>query len=156
MTKGEKVYTCTLGEHRWTESSFVRAGDGSGVPVNLVDNDAPDHTKNPLAKWAESDLKRVSTGASTKSDFTGVYTTTGSYYQFGRNYGFQSVSDAQQAYGVERSDMASNRNVYSGTGSTATVSTYYASTINFANYPNYFFIDNNHNGDYTTPAHSQT
>lgn len=156
VTKGEKVYTCTLGEHRWTESSFVRAGDGSGVPVNLVDNDAPDHTKNPLAKWAESDLKRVSTGASTKSDFTGVYTTTGSYYQFGRNYGFHSVSDAQQAYGVERSDMASNRNVYSGTGSTSTVSTYYASTINFANYPNYFFIDNNHNGDYTAPDHAQT
>lgn len=155
VKKGEKVYTCTLGEHVWTATSFVRAEDG-GVPVVFEDTTAPDHTKNPLAKWAESDLKRVSTGVSTKSDFTGNYTTTGSYYQFGRNYGFTSVSDAQQNYGVERSDMASNRNVYSGTGSTATVSTYYASTITFANYPNYFFIDNNHNGDYRTPEHGET
>lgn len=155
VKKGEKVYTCTLGEHVWTATSFVR-GEGGGVPVVLEDATAPDHTKNPLAKWAESDLKRVSTGVSTKSDFTGSYTTTGSYYQFGRNYGFTSVSDAQQNYGVERSDMASNRNVYSGTGSTAVVSTYYASTITFANYPNYFFIDNNHNGDYRTPEHGET
>lgn len=115
-----------------------------------------DHSKNPLLKWAETDLQRSGYSSNVQATFANNYTTTGSYYQFGRNYGFTSVSDAAKNYGVERSDMTPNRNVYPGTGSTSPVSTYYASNINFGNYPNYFFIDNNHGGDYTTPARQQT
>lgn len=115
-----------------------------------------DHSKNPLLKWAKSDLQRSGSGLSVTANFATNHTVTGSYYQFGRNYGFNSVSEATAQYGVERSDMASNRNVYPGTGSTSIVSTYYANGITFRNYPNYFFIDNNHEGDYTSPARAQT
>lgn len=152
-------YTHTFGQNNievgvYYQSFNKAEGDENGT-TGGVEVPVVDHSKNPLTKWAESDLKRTGSGASVKADFASDYTITGSYYQFGRNYGYNSVAEAAQNYGVERSDMASNRNVYAGTGSTSIVSTYYASTIDFSKYPNYFFIDNNHGGDYTAPAHGQ-
>lgn len=160
VVKDDVTYTATLGSHAWKATEYVRA-DENNTPVKITDwtYDAPgvvDHSKNPLAKWAESDLQRVGSGASATGTFTGDPTITGYYYQFGRNHGFSSVADAQSKYGVERSDMAANRNIYPGTGSTTVVPTYYATSINFTNYTDYFFIDNNHGGDYTTPSRGQT
>lgn len=132
------------------------------VSITLVqegkEDEAVDHSKNPLLKWAKTNLQRSGSGLSVSGDFVSDYTETGSYYQFGRNYGFNSVSEAVQNFGVERSDIASNRNIYPGTGSTTPVKTYYASTIDFSKYPNYFFIGNpsTGDGDYATPARQDT
>lgn len=115
----------------------------------------PDHSKNPLKKWAESDLMRSTTGAESKSVFTGNPLITGSYYQFGRNHGYTSVSDAQKLYAVEASDIPNGRNVYPANGSTSTVPQY-SGAKSLTNYPTYFFIDTNHDGDYVTPARQDT
>ena len=142
-TGDDVVFTITPGKN------FV---SGKAYSINFSN---VDHSKNPLLKWAESDLIRSGSGATVSATFADAYTTTGYYYQFGRNYGYQSASDAAQQYGVERSDMPSNRNVYPGTGSTTAVPTYHASSITFSTYPNYFFIDTNHGGDYTTPQRNE-
>lgn len=112
-----------------------------------------DHLKNPLAKWAESDLMRTegTSGYNAKSEFTGDWKTTGDYYQFGRNQGYLNEKDAADYYAVERSDMPSDRNVYPGNGSTNRCATYYGDSKfarSIENYPEYFFIDDNHSGDY--------
>lgn len=131
---------------KYVEITFTQEGKTGTV----------DHTKNPLLKWAKTNLDRSGTGSSVQAIFTNDYTDTGSYYQFGRNYGFKSAIDATKNYAVERSDMPYYRNVYPGTGSTIAVKTYNASEIDFKKYPDYFFIDGNHQGDYTSPAHQQT
>lgn len=150
-----KEYTGTMPLRTYNSNRyFAGAGLNEGKKVTMTEAKEPiDHSKNPLKKWAETNLQRSGTGASVTATFVSSYTSTGSYYQFGRNYGYNSVSEAAQNYGVERSDMSAGKDVYPGTGSTSTVPTYYANTVNFSQYTNYFFIDNNHNGDYTTPDH---
>ena len=140
----------------FTAGKFLRAADGTGAVVEMTAEQVVDHTKNPLLKWAESDLQRSGSGTSVTGTFADSYTETGYYYQFGRNYGFASDNEAARNYGVENSDMPYGRNVYPGTGSTSPVPVYDASDIDFTKYPEYFFIDNNHNGDYAYPDHTQT
>lgn len=131
---------------------FLRAADGTGAVVEMTAPSVVDHTKNPLLKWAESDLQRSGSGTSVTGEFTGSYTESGSYYQFGRNYGYNSVNEADDYYGVYEGELPYNRNAYPGTGSTRTVPPYSTST-NFSQYPEYFFIAN---GDYYPNGSSQT
>ena len=138
---------------------YYRKAAGEGVPVEMkkIGGDV-DHTKNPLLKWAEGNLQRSGTGASVTGTIASDYTETGSYYQFGRNYGYNSVSEAAYEFKAEGSDIPSSYGIYPGTGSTTSVK-YYANKINFKDYPNCFFIGNNDSatkGDYVTPAFEDT
>lgn len=131
---------------------FLRASDGTGAVVEMTAPSVVDHTKNPLLKWAESDLQRSGSGTSVTGVFTRNYTETGSYYQFGRNYGYASVNEADDNYGVYAGELPNGRNAYPATGSTSPVPTYSSST-DFSKYPEYFFIAN---GEYYPNGSSQT
>lgn len=153
VTIGGVEYTGTK-ESRddFTAGKFLRASDGTGAVVEMTAPSVVDHTKNPLLKWAESDLQRSGSGTSVTGEFTGDYTQTGSYYQFGRNYGYASANEADNNYGVYVRELPSGRNAYPGTGSTSPVPTYSSST-DFSQYPEYFFIAN---GEYYPNSSSQT
>ena len=148
-TVGGKEYEGTLNARGINAGIYLRKAAGEGVPVEMkkIGGDV-DHTKNPLRKWAEGNLKRSGTGASVTGTNASSYTETGSYYQFGRNYGYNSVSEATKNYSAERSDLPANYNIYPGTGTTTPIVPYYANTIDFSKYPNYFFISNSYSGDY--------
>lgn len=135
----------------FTAGKFLH-GETGGVVIEMKAPSVVDHTKNPLLKWAESDLKRSGTGTSVTGEFTGDYTETGYYYQFGRNYGYASAEEADNNYGVNINDLPDGRNAYPGTGSTTPVKTYSSST-DFSKYPDYYFIAN---GDYYPNNSSQT
>ncbi len=69
-----------------------------GYPVNMTitkqPKPEPDHTKNPLLKWAEGNLVyNHGTNASTIGASSG-----GSLYQWGRNHGFTDYRDAKGSY----------------------------------------------------------
>ncbi len=142
----------------WAINDYVNVGEGKGVVVEMTAEEevTVDHSLNPLLKWAEGNLVKSGSGASATGTIASSWTITGSYYQFGRNHGYSSVTDAQTNYMVERSDMPSSNNVYAGTGSTTRLTTYYASSVNFSSYTNYFLIASAFDGDYTTPDHTQT
>lgn len=152
VTIDGKTYTGAPAPKNLTAGNYYRKEAGKGIPVAMTApvSTEPDHSKNPLLKWAESDLKRSGTGYSVTATFTGDPFVTGSYYQFGRNYGWNSASEAATNYGVEKSQLPSGRNIYPGTGSTSACSTFLASSVNFSAYPTWFLIDQYHNGDYTT------
>lgn len=125
---------------------------------------AVDHTKNPLAKWAESDLTRDGSGATVKGKFTGNYKTAGYFYQFGRNYGHQNYSVVNTNYdkiGVAKMNSnwtggtfytslygyvngSSLANVYNGSGQNQKAK-WYSATTNLASYPEYFLVAGNSN-----------
>ncbi|MDE5757701.1 MAG: hypothetical protein K2H85_03705, partial [Allobaculum sp.] len=96
-------YEGSLGSRIWSTSEFVRQentdGTTSGVIITLeAEEIVIDHSKNPLAKWAESDLKREGNGADAKGVFTGDHRTSGYYYQFGRNHGHLNYQDVNTNY----------------------------------------------------------
>lgn len=99
-----------------------------------------DHSKNPLLKWAKTNLQRTAgtSGASVTNEFAASIYDDGSYYQFGRNHGFNSYQDARTNYGVY-SSIFSSGNVYDGAGYTCNL---YSNKTNIANYPEYFFVNN--------------
>lgn len=61
----------------------------AGVPIELID-----HSKNPLLKWATKDLMTSdgTSGANAVNTFTEGYTTSGDFYQFGRNQGWMNYT----------------------------------------------------------------
>lgn len=79
-TGDDVVFTITPGKN------FV-SGKAYSINVSNVD-----HSKNPLLKWAESDLVYNKTDAT--SSFATSYTTQGSLYQWGRNTGWSDHKDA--------------------------------------------------------------
>ena len=127
-----------------------------------------DHSKNPLALWAESDLMNdgKTSGANYKSTFTGAYGTTGDYYQFGRNKGWMNCADIKNQYSKTAVALMNSNwsgagsyasfycseygtvvstnlyNPYRGTGDTQTGNWYNAST-KMANLPEYFMYAGN-------------
>ena len=123
-----------------------------------------DHSKNPLALWAESDLTRSGSGADAVGKFTGDYKTSGYYYQFGRNYGHQSYAAVNNNYdkiGVAKMNSAwtggtfntslygyvngrTLSNVYNGSGQNQKAK-WYSATTNLASYPEYFLVAGNSN-----------
>lgn len=131
---------------KYVEITFTQKGKQGEV----------DHSKNPLLKWAESDLVRSGSGASVKATFASSYKNRGYYYQFGRNYGYQNASEAQNFYAINITSIPSSRNAYPLTGSTTPVTKYRESSI--SQYPNLFLIDKyftgyssaNHQYDYKT------
>ena len=91
VVKDGETYTAILGEHNWIAGEYVRAYseqvDPSGVVVKMK-KQSVDHTKNPLAKWADGNLY-YSDGASSISE------SEMSLYQWGRNVGFGDYIDAR-------------------------------------------------------------
>ena len=151
--------------YAFENSTEIEAGKYYSTEITLVSEEESgvvDHSKNPLAKWAESDLKRSGSGASVKGVFTGNYKTSGYYYQFGRNYGHQNYSNVLTNYGkmgvaklnsswtggyfntteYGRVNGTSLSNVYIGNGSTNTAK-WYTSTTDLSNYPEYFLFAGN-------------
>lgn len=78
-----------------------------------------DHSKNPLLKWAKSDL--VYDKDAKKSNFASSYAVQGSLYQWGRNIGWSNYRDAMGG-SVETNNgrfweyATYNRNYKTGTG----------------------------------------
>lgn len=96
LTKGANTYTATLNPNRleagvYYTNGTISGSDGlpGGVSVTLVNT-----SLNPLSKWAETNLERVSDTDYYKGKFASSYTDNGCYYQFGRNVGFTDYSDA--------------------------------------------------------------
>lgn len=79
---------------------------------------AVDHTKNPLLKWAETDL--VYNKVSKTSTFASSYTARGSLYQWGRNPGWEDYKDAMNENVVQGGKKyyyaTYNKNYFTGTG----------------------------------------
>lgn len=97
VTIDGKLYTGKLGEKTWDEGIYVRQSAGVGVPVEMTtDEPEVDHSKNPLLKWAESNLEYNKN--THKSSFVANPTDKGSLYQWGRNAGFSDYKDARGSY----------------------------------------------------------
>ena len=170
----------------FTKDEGAENGTFSGVQIPMKEEETTetvDHSKNPLAKWAESDLKRSGSGASATGVFTGNYKIAGSYYQFGRNYSFTSYSEVNQNYDkIEVAKMNSNwtggsfytslygtvntrtlTNVYNGSGYNEKAK-WYTSSTNLSSYPEHFLAAGNSNlanwkGEYifdSAKQHTQT
>lgn len=78
-------------------SMFLRKAHGQGVLVQMHRKGGNvDHSLNPLAKWAESNL--VYDKSTMTSREVGVASTPGSLYQWGRNVGFNDYADALGTY----------------------------------------------------------
>lgn len=142
IKKDGSIYTATLGSHDWVQSTYVSNSDGSGVAVELTDASAVDHSKNPLAKWALTNLD-----LSQADGFAENQWDTGQFFQFGRNCGFSGYSDAQGRYAVycsKDTDAPWNVwgfNVYNGKGNGSKVAYSYSySGLTDSNPAEYFFI----------------
>lgn len=97
VTVGGVEYEGTLTPKDIRASMFLRKGHQQGVPVQMFRKGGNvDHSLNPLAKWAESNL--VFDKSSRTSRETGVATTPGSLYQWGRNTGFADYKAAMGEY----------------------------------------------------------
>ncbi len=97
VTVGGVEYEGTLTPKDIQASMFLRKGHQQGVPVQMFRKGGNvDHSLNPLAKWAESNL--VFDKSSRTSRETGVATTPGSLYQWGRNTGFADYKAAMGEY----------------------------------------------------------
>lgn len=93
VTVGGVEYEGTLTPKDIQASMFLRKGHQQGVPVQMFRKGGNvDHSLNPLAKWAESNL--VYDKSTMTSHETGVALTPGSLYQWGRNVGFNDYADA--------------------------------------------------------------
>lgn len=116
------------------------------------EDEAVDHSKNPLLKWAKGDL--VYDKGSQTSSIASSYQTQGSLYQWGRIYGFTDFEDAMggyetDGYGYRYYNYVTYGKYYNtGTGHFGWVddqSAYsYDSNADFANakYPYYFMKPN--------------
>lgn len=97
VTVGGTEYEGSLTPKDIASSMFLRKAQGQGVEVQMSRKGGNvDHSLNPLAKWAESNL--VFDKTSRTSHETGVATTPGSLYQWGRNTGFTDYKDAMGTY----------------------------------------------------------
>lgn len=130
---------------------------------------AVDHSKNPLAQWAESDLmnKEGTSGSGYTGRETGNWGTTGDYYQFGRNKGWVNPADVKNNYNYTAVAMfdsnwagASQKNTsiyypgygtvnttyltnpYKGVGD-ATIGNWYNANTKMASLPEYFIYAGN-------------
>ncbi|MDE6794083.1 MAG: hypothetical protein K2J63_02125 [Muribaculaceae bacterium] len=145
------------------DNGSIKGAEITFIPVES-DVEVVDHSKNPLAEWAESDLTRSGSGASAVGVFTGDYTIAGSYFQFGRNYShtsYQNVNTNYDKIGVAKMDDnwtggrfytslygyvngSSLTNVYNGSGNNQKAK-WYSSTTNLKSYPEYFLVAGNSN-----------
>lgn len=108
-----------------------------------------DHTKNPLLKWAETDL--VYNKTSKTSGFASSYTIQGSLYQWGRNPGWTDYLDAMNEKTGKKYYYATyDKTYYTATGMTTSNGQNYHSEYSyrendsFAEY-DYFFMNPNGN-----------
>lgn len=86
-------------------SMFLRKAQKQGVEVQMFRKGGNvDHSLNPLAKWAESNL--VFDKSSRTSRETGIATTPGSLYQWGRNTGFADYKAAMGTYDASKGTYA--------------------------------------------------
>lgn len=109
--------------------------------------------KNPLRKWAKTDLVCISSGYSALSKFQDSAFEAGSYYQFGRNIGFANENEAQLNYYIDN-NYNKNGNVYRGLMNNSTPVERYSNTQ--ITDPNAFYISNSLNGDYLKITTEQT
>lgn len=152
---GGKTYTGHLDKRTngWTANEYVNVAAGQGIVVNMTTPIGPNHSRNPLKKWAKSDLKRVGNDFDVTGEETGDYTISGYYYQFGRNYGYEDATEAQTLYASEKYSSEYNNTLYgvfNGLGNGVTIPNYDSELA--YNYPNIFYIDHSDNGDYKSPS----
>lgn len=106
-----------------------------------------DHSKNPLLKWAKTDL--VYNKNNKTSSFASDYTTQGSLYQWGRNTGWANYEDALGTYNsanVTYGYGTYNKSYKTGTGLSNGYdhqSQRYTSINNIKNNPSKYFMDAN-------------
>lgn len=96
LTSGDKTWTATLPDITMEAGKYYRNGaDGKQFSVTMTEvkeEEVVDHSKNPLLKWAETNL--IFSEQSNTSGFASSYTENGSLYQWGRNHGFVDYRDA--------------------------------------------------------------
>lgn len=145
-----KTYTGYLKERdkAWTASEYVNVGAGQGVVVDMTTTATVDHSKNPLKKWSEGNAYRTSSsGFQTTAPTSGIADdyTLGSYYQWGRNYGFSSYTEAQNNYYC---NSLSSTVIYRGDGTSSQVSRYTSVGVDaINNYQNmHYFLCSVQNG----------
>ena len=142
LTKGANTYTATLNPNRleagiYYTNGTISGSDGlpGGVSVTLVNT-----SLNPLSKWAETNLERVSDTQYYKGKFAASYTENGCYYQFGRNVGFTNYSDADnwaQIYNPDNEEVSWGQ----GDGNNYSQKNYYTtSNVNSDNFSHGFMI----------------
>lgn len=117
VTINGKEYTGSLPERRWSANEYVRKGVREGVTVDMSTEKVIDHSKNPLLKWADTNLD-----LSKETGFANNLWDRGQLFQFGRNCGYTDYKDARSRYAVYCSintDSPWNTwgfNVYNGNG----------------------------------------
>lgn len=95
-TEDGTVYEGTLAAKDIKAGDFIRLAKDQGIIVEMKTDEVIDHEKNPLLKWAETNL--VYNHSTDKSTFATSYTDGGSLYQWGRNHGFADYKDAMGTY----------------------------------------------------------
>lgn len=97
LTSGNDTWTyTTAGTNTLEAGKYYCNADGTGIGIALEkeqEEEVVDHSKNPLLKWAETNL--VHNENSYISSFAESYLTSGSLYEWGRNHGFTDYNDAR-------------------------------------------------------------
>lgn len=100
LTSGNDIWTyTTAGTNTLAAGKYYCNADGTGIGIALKNDkeeEVVDHSKNPLLKWAETNLVYDETTASSK--FAASSSVGGSLYQWGRNHGFEDYNDAMGGY----------------------------------------------------------
>lgn len=122
---------------KFVQITFTQAGKEEVV----------DHSKNPLLKWAKTDL--VYNKNSKTSNFASGYTEQGSLYQWGRNTGWKDYKDAlgtydsfnvTYGYGTYNKSYKTGTGLYNGDDHQ---SQRYTSIEQIKNNPSKYFMDAN-------------
>ncbi|MDE6076818.1 MAG: fimbrillin family protein, partial [Muribaculaceae bacterium] len=165
VVKDGVTYTASLGAHDWKSGEFVRKDNtGAAVSVTMKMNKI-DHSVNPLAKWAEGNLVRSGSGKSVTATISDNPFAAGSYYQFGRNYGYNSASEVTQLStelslsnnyftfrGLKYIAIPEN-GIYSSSSKKVQAGQNASSVTSISDHPAMFFMNA---GDYVTPGFDQT
>lgn len=141
VTIGGKTYTGSLPSVKVEKGKYYRDNTThAGIPVEMSAPTGVDHTKNPLLKWAETNLERVSDSEFYKAKFADSYTDNGHYYQFGRQVGFIDYKEANDCGYVYQAGVS--KNMYDGTTGGYIVPTYSTSNLTSGEKPMGFLISN--------------
>lgn len=136
---------------------YYNAGIGEdgkihGEEIPLVkeggDEEVVDHSKNPLAKWAETNLD-----LSKNSKFATNNYDLGQFFQFGRNCGYTNYTDANSRYALYCSELTNypkdvwGFNVFNGNKNASYIETTYSyGSETDSNPVSYFLISNSNIG----------
>lgn len=172
VEKDGVTYTAELGAHKWVSGEFVRGATNSTnetgfdpVSVSMEEVATIDHSVNPLLKWAKGDLVRSGSGKNVTGTVSDDPWISGSYYQFGRNYGYNTASEVIQlatemtltggtcTFRGKKYTAGPVNGIYNASNGKVLENENVTTPNYISDYPQMFFMNG---GDYVSPGYTET